>query len=152
MRPLLSVAATLVVSLFLAACGGGDGPTDPGDDGNPGGNGGNPTTPTVKADPSFAGDIVPIFSANGCTASGCHGPPAQAGLTLSSSPYTALVNVASPQTGEIRVIPGNANDSYLVKKLEGRASQGERMPVGGQLSSTDLTNIKNWINQGAKNN
>lgn len=148
----LSVRAALVAAAFMVACGGGDGPTDPGDNGNPGGNPGNPTTPTVKTDPSFAGDIVPLFTSNGCTASGCHGPPVQAGLTLSSSPWASLVNVASTQTGEMRVIPGNANDSYLIKKLEGRASQGDRMPVGGQLTSTDLTNIKNWINQGAKNN
>ena len=150
MRPTTSAAA-LLVTLFLAACGGGDSPTDPGNnDGNNGG--GNPTTPTVKPDPSFASDIVPIFSREGCTAGGCHGAPAQAGLTLSSGAYANLVNVASTQTGELRVIPGNANDSYLVKKLEGRASVGARMPQGGQMGATDLTNIKNWINQGAKNN
>ena len=47
----------------------------------------------------------------------CHGAPGQAGLNLSSSPYAALVNVASTQTRELRVIPGNANDSYLIKKM-----------------------------------
>lgn len=148
--PSSGVPALLSV-LLLVACGGGDAPTAPandGDDGDPGG--GNPA-PTVKVDPSFATDIVPIFTRAGCTASGCHGAPVQAGLDLASSPYGALVGVPSTQTGEHRVIPGNAASSYLVKKLEGRAS-GERMPVGGQLSSTDLSNIKNWINQGAKNN
>ena len=73
-------------------------------------------------------------------------------MSSASGAYAALVNVASPATGEVRVIPGNANDSYLVKKLEGRQNAGVRMPVGGQLSDTDLTNVKNWINQGAKNN
>jgi len=139
----------LVLSLALAACSGGDGgPTDPGGNGN---NSGGPPTP--KADPSFSSDIVPIFSSAGCTSGGCHGSPIQAELNLASSPRASMVNVPSSQvSGEIRVIPGNANGSYLVKKLEGRASFGERMPLGGQLDAVSLANIKNWINQGAKNN
>jgi hypothetical protein len=149
MRPSGFVAPVLLASL-LAACGGSDGPTSPGGNANPGG--GNTTAGTVKDDPSFASDIVPIFSQQGCASGGCHAPPGEAGLVLSSSPYNALVNVASSQTRELRVIPGNANDSYLIKKLEGRASVGQRMPVGGQLGSTDLANLKNWINKGAKSN
>ena len=59
----------------------------------------------------------------------------------------------SVASGEVLVIPSNANDSYLVKKLEGRQSVGARMPLGGEaLDNIDLSNVKNWINQGAKNN
>ena len=148
MRPSSSVFPALALALLLGACAASDSPAEPASDDKPEGS----TAPTVKPDPSFATDIVPIFSREGCTFGGCHGAPIQADLNLSSSPYTALVNVASSQTAELRVIPGNADGSYLVKKLEGRASVGERMPVGTQLSATDLTNIKNWINQGAKNN
>ncbi len=147
MRPSSFVAPVVLASL-LSSCGGSEGPTAPGGNNNTGGGSGSAS---VKDDPSFAADIVPIFS-QGCASSGCHAPPGEAGLVLSTSPYNALVNVASTQTGELRVIPGNANDSYLIKKLEGRASVGQRMPVGGQLGSTDLTNLKNWINKGAKNN
>lgn len=147
-RPAAPALAALAA--LLVACGGGDGPTSPG--GNDGSSGGGNNDPSIKADPSFAGDIAPIFSRAGCTAGGCHGAPGEAGLNLSASPYAALVNVPSTQTGEIRVIAGNANDSYLVKKLEGRAAVGVRMPVGGQLGNVDLQNIRNWINQGAKNN
>lgn len=147
-----SAARSLVLALLaaLAACAGGDtNPVSPGGDGNDGGGG----PPTPKADPSFSSDIVPIFSSAGCTAGGCHGPPIQAGLNLASSPYTALVNVPSSEVGgEIRVIPGNATDSWIVKKLEGRQSFGDRMPLGGRLDDVSLANIKNWINQGAKNN
>jgi hypothetical protein len=148
MRP-SSFVAPVLLPLLLAACGGSDGPTAPGGNNNPGGGNGSAS---VKDDPSFASDIVPIFSQQGCASGGCHAPPGEAGLVLSTSPYNALVSVASTQTGELRVIPGNANDSYLIKKLEGRASVGQRMPVGGQLGSTDLANLKNWINKGAKNN
>jgi hypothetical protein len=144
----LKSVAPIALPFLLAACGGSDGPTSPGGgNNNPGGG----TSASVKDDPSFSADIVPIF-AQGCAGSGCHAPPGEAGLVLSTSPYGALVNVPSTQTRELRVIPGNANDSYLVKKLEGRASVGNRMPAGGQLNSTDLANIKNWINRGAKNN
>ena len=74
-------------------------------------------------------------------------------MTTAAVAYANLVNVTSPNSGETRVIPGNANDSYMIKKLEGRQSVGDRMPLGSSpLSTTDLQNIKNWINQGAKNN
>ncbi len=139
-------AVALALTLSLAGCGG-ESLTDPG-----GGNNGGART--VKADPSFASDVFEIITRRGCTASSCHGG-GQGGLTMSSASnaYANLVNVPSPTTHEVRVIPGNATDSYLVKKLEGRASTGEQMPLGGNpLDATDLQNIKNWINQGAKNN
>ena len=59
---------------------------------------------------------------------------------------------AQSEAGKIRVIPGNAQDSYLVIKIEGRQGVGSRMPVGGALDAVDITNIRNWINEGAKNN
>lgn len=78
-------------------------------------------------------------------------------MTLSSTAatsYANLVNVSS--TGEptlVRVLPNDANNSYLVIKLEGRQSSGGRMPLGGaRLSAADLADIKNWINAGAQNN
>lgn len=152
MKRSTSVLLRLALLLFLAACGGGDGPTDPVNGGNNGNNNGGDTG--VKSDPSFANDIVEILNRRSCTSSGCHGS-AQGGLTMTTAEvsYSNLVDVTSPNSGETRVIPGNATDSYLVKKLEGRQSVGERMPLGmTPLNTTDLQNIKNWINQGAKNN
>jgi hypothetical protein len=147
MKLLRSTLLVPALGLFLAACGS-DGPTEPLVD--------DPVeTRVVKADPSFAGDVVEIFARRGCTAGSCHGNGA-GGLTLTSSAavsYGNLVNVASTGTSEILVIPGNADDSYLVKKLEGRQTAGQQMPRGGAaLDGIDLPNIKNWINQGAKNN
>lgn len=154
-RPLSAVSVSALVFLLAACGGGGDSPTDPGvNDGNGGGDGGGVTTPEVKSDPSFASDIMGVFTRNGCTESGCHGS-GQGGLTMTSTSgtYDNLVNVTSPNSGEVRVIPGDALNSYLVKKLEGRQSVGVRMPQGGSaISANDLQNIKNWINQGAKNN
>jgi len=79
-------------------------------------------------------------------------------MTLGGTAATnhgVLVDVASPRSGEIRVIAGDAQNSYLVKKLEGRQGNGNgsQMPLGGAaLDNIDLTNIKNWINTGAPNN
>jgi hypothetical protein len=128
------------------------GPED--DNNGVGGGTGNTDTRVIKAQPSFANDIQEIFNRRGCTSSSCHGTSQQAGLDLrSGSSYGNLVNVDATQESKLRVRPGNANDSYLVIKLEGRQTAGARMPIGGSaLDNIDLTNIKNWINNGAENN
>jgi len=108
----------------------------------------------AKDDPSFSQDIQSIFNSN-CTASSCHGSSAQAGLTLiSGQSYNNLVNVDSSQVpSKKRVLPSDAANSYLVNKIEGTQTVGGRMPLNSSaLSSTQIQNIKNWINQGAENN
>jgi hypothetical protein len=69
--------------------------------------------------------------------------------------YASLVSVASRgKAGAVRVIPGDANNSYVVQKLEGAPGiVGERMPrTGGPyLTEGQLTIIKRWIATGANN-
>jgi len=149
-----AAALALAVPLLTApACGGGDGssptspsPANPG----PGAGGGR----TIQADPSFSSVVQEIFERRGCTQAGCHNNATVSGLTLArGASYAALVNVRAANEPIVRVIPGNADGSYLVIKLEGRQAVGARMPLAGApLDEIDLTNIKNWINQGAKNN
>jgi len=108
----------------------------------------------IKEDPSFSQDIQPIFTSS-CAVSNCHNATAQAGLVLlQGQAYNNIVNVNSTQDpSKKRVNPENANNSYLVIKIEGRQTTGGRMPLGGAaLSNTQIQNIKNWINRGAKNN
>ena len=117
----------VLMCVVLAACSASDSPTDPG---------GTPSdTRTIKANPSFANDITEIFTRRGCASSNCHGNGA-GGLTISTSGsanHARLVNVTSPMSGEVYVIPNDAQNSYLVKKLENRqgSGNGSRMPVGG---------------------
>jgi hypothetical protein len=149
-----AIAPALLASLFIAAaCGGGgrSSPTSP-SPANPGP--GTGSGRTIQADPSFASVIQEIFERRGCTQSGCHNNATVSGLTLArGASYAALVNVRAANEPIVRVIPGNADGSYLVIKLEGRQAVGARMPLGGApLDEIDLANIKNWINQGAKNN
>jgi hypothetical protein len=108
---------------------------------------------TIIQNPSFATDIQAIFSAR-CDSSGCHGSSAQAGLTLTAGQsYNELVDVTSTQEPQyLRVEPSDAQNSYLVIKLEGRQSVGNRMPSGGQLNNILIQNIRNWINNGAPDN
>lgn len=145
----------LVTVLTFAACGGDSG-TNPTGGGNNGGGagGGSGSGRVVKPDPSFASDVQEIFDRTGCSASSCHGVVEAAGLRLTSgNSYAELVNVQATSEPVVRVIPGNATGSYLMVKLEGRQTVGGRMPDGGApLDTIDLHNIRNWINQGAKNN
>ena len=68
--------------------------------------------------------------------------------------FANLVNVASfGEPNFQRVTPSDAQNSYIVIKLEGRQAVGARMPLNGTvLDNIDLTNIRNWISTGAPNN
>ena len=103
---------------------------------------------------SFAADVQPIFTAN-CTT--CHsGGAPPAGLDLSAgNAYADTVNVASFEMATLdRVLPGDAANSYLVRKINGGPGiSGSQMPLAAPpLSSTDIGTITNWIIQGALNN
>lgn len=108
----------------------------------------------IQGDPSFSRVIQEIFNRRGCAASACHGSSKKEGLDLrAGQAWASLVNVPATQTSAVRVIPGNPQDSYVVVKVEGRQSVGERMPLGwSALDTIDLANLRNWIAQGAKAN
>jgi hypothetical protein len=149
MKKAFTLSLALAATISLAGCG--DSGTGPGD-GNGNGNGGD--TRVIVANPSFSTVVQEIFNRKGCAAGSCHGSAQAAGLDLrTGNSYADLVNVAATQASVARVIPGNADASYLIVKVEGRQTIGQRMPVGGSpLDNIDLTNLKNWINQGANNN
>ena len=139
--------SVVLSSTLLASCDGSP---------NPMGNGEEPPMMReIHLAPSFAEHIQEIFVRRDCTESGCHGI-GQAGLTLTSdiaANYANLVNVAAKtERSFLRVKPFDATNSYLVIKLEGRNLLGSRMPIGPPLDIIDLTNIKNWIDNGAANN
>jgi hypothetical protein len=118
------------------------------DDGGDGGDGNGQATLT-----SLQND----FFTPTCARSGCHSTAsAQAGLILSAGQsFGNLVNVPSSQNaGFNRVTPGDAETSYLIKKLRGDSDiSGERMPRGGPfLSAEELDRFVDWINGGAQDN
>ena len=67
--------------------------------------------------------------------------------------YANLVNVASRgKAGAVRVIPGDAANSYLIHKLDGRSGiVGLRMPTSGPyLTAGQMAVIQRWIELGAR--
>ncbi len=114
----------------------------------------------IKAVPTFRADVDEVIQRRGCSSSSCHSRApreAQAGLWLNANPgnnYSMLVNAdAWSEPAFKRVLPYDADNSYLMIKLEGRQLVGLQMPRDAEpLDSIDLTNIRNWINIGALNN
>lgn len=140
-RSILVVPALLVA---LAACGESNPMGDDPDDDR-----------EILASPSFATDINEIFQRRGCSSGACHGNNA-GGLTLTADAaanFAAIVGVQAQAEDFLRIDPGDPDDSYIVIKVEGRQSVGQRMPRGqSPLDAIDLTNIRNWISNGAPNN
>jgi hypothetical protein len=62
-----------------------------------------------------------------------------------------LINVASPRDSNlIRVIPGNPDGSFIIQKLEGTQTLGDRMPqFGPYLPQSTIDVIRQWIQDGA---
>jgi hypothetical protein len=75
-------------------------------------------------------------------------------LSSAANSFAALVNVASLQVNLDRVEPGDPDNSYLIRKLEGAAGiVGTRMPQGGPfLDQATVDMIRQWISDGALNN
>ena len=120
--------------------------------------------PTPGLDPTFSSIQENIFESS--DSSGrvaciqCHtrqGRTPPLGLSLEHDvAYQSLVGVASVgKPGTVRVIPGDAENSYLVHKLDGRSDiVGQRMPrtSGPFLTEGQISIIRRWIDQGAQNN
>ncbi len=109
----------------------------------------------MDSDATFTFIQENVFTPN-CTFSGCHsgGSPAAGQNLTEGEAFDNIVGVPSTQVPELlRVDPGNPDDSYLVRKVEGTASVGERMPLGmAPLSAETIQTLREWISEGAQNN
>lgn len=149
-KPILAVfRATLVYSLFagiLTACGGGSGDSGAAP----------PAPPLPPPPPAFGANFSEIQSnvfTPTCATSGCHfGAGAPQGLRLDSiNSYALLVGVPSgEESAVLRVAPGAPDNSYLIRKLEGNAATGARMPLNRPpLAASTIAIIRQWITDGA---
>ncbi len=93
-----------------------------------------------------------VFDAS-CT--GCHsGSSPSQGLNLSEGvAYGNTVNVPSTEVPSLNLVePNDADNSYLMQKLEGTAQSGATMPNGSPMLSTTLRQlVRDWIDAGAQN-
>ena len=117
--------SAVLMTALVAGCtaGSGDGLDA---SGRPVGEGGN-----IPLEATLASIQANVFNPS-CIV--CHaGAAAPLGLRLDKdNSFTHLVGVSSSQDGSLlRVDPGDPDASYLIRKLEGSASTGEQMPVGG---------------------
>lgn len=123
----------------------------------------NITGPTPNLETRFSSIQTEIFEntdvSGRASCVSCHNATGQAfaaGLNLErGAAYAALVNVpARTKPSAIRVVPGDANASYLVHKLQGGPDiVGFRMPRFGPPYLTDgqISVIRRWIDLGAAN-
>jgi hypothetical protein len=120
--------------------------------------------PTPSLEPTFASIQRDIFestdSAGRTACTVCHtstGRTPSGGMNLNHDvAYEQLLNVAvRGKPGAIRVVPGDADSSYLVQKLEGSSAiLGRRMPNNGPPYLTDgqILIIRRWVAIGAPRN
>ena len=146
---------TLIISLTLAVgisgCGGGEG-TNLDSNGNPV----DDTTPSTPLAPTLASIQENIFTPS-CGASGCHAPgTAPFGLRLDDAALSAqlLVNVSSFEVPSLmRVNPSDPDNSFLINKIEGTQSAGDRMPLNRTpLTPEQIQVVRDWISAGAETN
>ena len=102
-------------------------------------------TTIAHAQVDYPTQIQPIFK-NSCNS--CHSAGQN---SFNSSSYDGVMASTSPSNryDSKHVIPGDANASPLVDKIEPDPEFGSRMPQGGSLTSEQITLIRTWINEGA---
>jgi mono/diheme cytochrome c family protein len=99
---------------------------------------------------SYGDNIQPVFDQH-CTACHTGGQSAAAGLPLDrTNSYAPLVNQPARQSSGTRVIPFDAANSVLFRRISGIGFTGTlQMPPNGQLSAREVKLIEVWINMGA---
>jgi mono/diheme cytochrome c family protein len=98
---------------------------------------------------SFSQDVLPIFRGR-CFS--CHQPGGE-GYEKSGLDLTTYQGLMKGTKFGPMVVVGDADTSNLMLLLDWKASPEVRMPHGQkQLSSCDRNAIRDWIQQGAKDN
>jgi WD40 repeat protein len=94
---------------------------------------------------SFFKHVLPIFRQKNCT--GCHQPARQGGEYVMTE-FAALLK--GGESGSAAVVPGHPEKSYLVEQITPASGKAEMPKDAPPLSETELTTIRRWIEQGAK--
>ena len=120
-----------------------------------------PTTPTfVPGSPTWSAVFQELIVNKGCNGGPtCHASSAGGNLVMQTKDqsYMALVGVKAMGTpcaasGATRVVAGDPATSLIVNKVEAAMPTcGTHMPPGGNLSATEIAQLKAWIMAGAKN-
>ena len=129
----------------------------------------DPVMPYELGSPTFSAIYQEVMVANGCNSgSFCHGGPT-GGLTTNEkqATYDALVGVSAMgmtlwtdsdagapdhciDSGLVRVVPGDPDNSLLMMKLLDEQPCGTQMPPGELLKPEQIEQIRTWIENGAE--
>lgn len=115
--------------VFLPACD--DGGTTPGDE-----------IVFPDKEVSYSAHVQPFFNLR-CANYGCHEDQTRAG-NISLTSYVAMTE----RPGII--IPNDPESSLLLQKIDGRLPHPINVPI--IINTNQLTGIRTWIAEGAKNN
>ena len=97
--------------------------------------------PPPVPDVCFQTKVLPVFNAY-CGRSGCHSTASQQGTYILNS-YTNIISHG--------LVPGNASVSIIYQLLLSTGTNKMPKPGYPDLTAAQITDIKNWINGGAKN-
>jgi WD40 repeat protein len=100
-----------------------------------------PPAQAPPSPPDFSRDVMPVFET---TCLRCHNTAKQEGGLLLES-YEDLMRGGDDG---VPVVPGNADDSPIIRQVEGRAKP--KMPPKSDLRSEDIALLRAWIAAGAK--
>jgi len=134
---LFSGSATLFLAASVASCG-------------------DPTALGLPASPVLA-DVQNLVLAPACATSGCHDSSAAGDLDLSTEQLsreqlieTTPTNKAARASAWLRVTPGDAETSFLYRKIiKPGLGEGAAMPIGLRLTQPYVDLVERWILQGA---
>lgn len=155
---LLGTGATVIMDLDGNALDGETNAAFPSGDGNPGGvfEATFTVTAPVVVGPTLNEIQDQVFTLS-CATVGCHSGggavlPTSMDLTNATASLAALVNIASQDPNFLRVLPGDANSSFLIQKLEGNQAVGGIMPPlpAQPLDPAVIASIRTWIDNGAQ--
>lgn len=110
---------------------------------------GDATTPTVLACGSTAEALRTSVFARDCSSSACHGGSDPAGsldLALPGWETKVIGAAASECGGQVLVVPGDPEGSYLFRKLvDAKPACGSRMPKGSTPDDAQVACVRAWI-------
>jgi hypothetical protein len=110
----------------------------------------------ASAAPSFRADVLPILEYRCATCHNSDDP--HGGLSLARGvAYDQIVNSPSGQSKLPRISPGEPDESYLIRKIEGThlaaGGSGFAMPIGFfRVPDADRAILRKWVSAGAPRN
>jgi len=100
---------------------------------------------TTPDEVSFFKHVLPIFRQQNCT--GCHQPARRGGEYVMTA-FAALLK--GGESGSPAIVPGHPEKSYLVEQITPSGGKAEMPKDAKPLTETEVTTIRRWIEQGAK--